>query len=440
MLSYLLLLSAIWGISLLLYRLGLRSLYAPGYQRIFLLFSLLWGLVFPLLPAASWSWATALERNVGVLPPITVSIDQVIGGAAGLVSAPAIGWLQLIFLVGSMLALFRLLRQAWRLRCLYRGGERCHYYSPTLVYHPAVRLPFSTFGCLFLPAGFSFGEPEGASILRHEQAHYRRGHHWDMLLLELLGVVFWWHPLWYGYRAYLREAHEVEADRAALTALDRRSYGKLLLRQVLGAPRPGITHYFNSSPIKYRIRMLRKMNDPQNQMSALRLLLPCLVVAFSLLGSAFSTPLAAQADSAPVQSVDRLPIFGDCQDGTAEAQQQCSRQAMSAFISANLQYPRVAKVQGRGGMVIIRLQIDADGQLTGVEHLKTKARTDADTAPEALSPADQELASQGPAVADAALVAEVIRVAKSMRSWRPAEKAGKPVAAQIVLPVKFALN
>ena len=90
-------------------------------------------------------------------------------------------------------------------------------------------------------------------------------------------------------------------------------------------------------------------------------------------------------------------------------------EALTKFLSENTKYPVTAKTAGAEGMVIVKFTVKEDGSLSEVKH----ANLD--------KPLHQDL------------VAEAIRVVKSMPKWKPGLKDGKIVKTEFGLPMTFKL-
>ena len=86
------------------------------------------------------------------------------------------------------------------------------------------------------------------------------------------------------------------------------------------------------------------------------------------------------------------------------------------FLRENIKYPATAKAAKAEGMVIVKFVVKEDGSLTGIE----QANPDKPLHPD--------------------LVAEAIRVVRSMPNWKPGMKEGKVVQMEYTLPIKFKLD
>ncbi|MEI6411178.1 MAG: energy transducer TonB [Bacteroidota bacterium] len=89
--------------------------------------------------------------------------------------------------------------------------------------------------------------------------------------------------------------------------------------------------------------------------------------------------------------------------------------AMYLFLGKNISYPADARQSRAQGTVIIRFDIGADGAVGNFVCL-----------------------NQGKVQQN--LVKEALRVLSAMPNWAPAEKDGKKVKSEMVVPVKFRLD
>ncbi|TDE11586.1 M56 family metallopeptidase [Dyadobacter psychrotolerans] len=94
------------------------------------------------------------------------------------------------------------------------------------------------------------------AILRHEMVHTSQGHSFDILLVEILRIIFWFNPVLLWYKNSLQEVHEYLADESAP---NREHYANFLVSYALNAPIAALTnHFFKPSQIKNRIQMIYK--------------------------------------------------------------------------------------------------------------------------------------------------------------------------------------
>ena len=113
-------------------------------------------------------------------------------------------------------------------------------------------------------------------VLRHETVHIKQRHSLDLLLLEVVHVVFWFNPVLIFYKNSLRQIHEFIADELA-TAGDRLTYARALVGYTFGvSPQVLTNNFFDSSQIKNRIVMLTKNRSSRWVLTRYLLALPVL--------------------------------------------------------------------------------------------------------------------------------------------------------------------
>ena len=127
------------------------------------------------------------------------------------------------------------------------------------------------------------------AIIRHELAHIRLGHSWDMLLCEFTCRMLWFLPFAWMLRQDLRDVHEYQADRRVIqSGINDEEYQKLLIKKATSTGLQPVVNAFNQSPIKRRFKMMYR--KPSRRWVALKAayLLPLSVLAIV----AFARPQA----------------------------------------------------------------------------------------------------------------------------------------------------
>jgi hypothetical protein len=275
MASHLLYCTLIWSISLVLYRLLLRRQTFHGANRLYLLGTLIAGLLLPLIPAPE-----AVRFYTAPLP-LSGSVEGAVQGAGRELQSTGgapLPWLPALYLAGALLLLARLFLEVARLIRLFRSGTRHREGRWTVIGTGRPHGPFSVLRCLFVSDRSAYTDAEWGILLRHEAQHARLGHFADALLLELLVVALWFHPLVWYYRRQLLLVHEFQADAGVQVPVQ--AYGRFLLEQSLLQGAPALAHSFHRSPIKKRLLMLYNRNTPPKYF---RLMIALPLVAGSML-------------------------------------------------------------------------------------------------------------------------------------------------------------
>jgi TonB family protein len=247
-----------------------------GWNRAYLLGSLLGAFVLPLLQ---------YPEAAPVMPPVayvvaTVPAVVISPAAESTTSLPP--WTQWVWavyalgVVGRGTLLYRQLRQLFM---FIRRGETLKLEGYTLVLLDSSAVGSFSFLHWVVISRRDY-EQHFDTILSHELVHVRQRHSLDVLLVEVLRVLFWFNPILLFYKKSLQEVHEYLADREA-THRDR--YAGFLLSYALGAPVATLTnHFFTSSLLKDRIKMLYKNRDSRWSLGKYLVALPLIGLVLML--------------------------------------------------------------------------------------------------------------------------------------------------------------
>jgi TonB family protein len=400
MLHYLVQVTIAWALFALLYGALLRKETFFALNRAFLLGTAALGLCLPFLPALFETQGATLP-TAALLPEITIGLRA----AETSVLTPLetiMPWIWGVYILGLALAMARTLWGVFNILRLVAQGERQVLSDGcVLVRSASVALPVSFFHWILTPADFETeaGNHEMQAMLAHERAHAHKRHSVDVMLMEFLCVLCWFHPLAHWYRKALRTVHEYQADAEAVQKADRKEYGLLLLRQAQSGKQVALVHHFFQSPLKQRLMMLTQGHSPLVRRWKYALAAPVLMFLFV---AAQSNALpATQEAAADTATLDQAPAFPGGQE------------ALMQYLAKQIKYPESAKRDQVSGMSVVQFVVEKDGTLSGFTALK-KIRQDLDD--------------------------EAIRVLKAMPNWSPGIKDGQAVRAQMMLPIRFRLD
>ena len=115
-------------------------------------------------------------------------------------------------------------------------------------------------------------------ILWHEETHARELHSVDLLFIELIQIVFWFHPLIYIVKSAIRLNHEFLADRSVLDkGVIRTHYQNILLACSSSTSYLRLTHYFNHSFIKKRLIIMKKQSKQEVKLIKVAFIVPLIL-------------------------------------------------------------------------------------------------------------------------------------------------------------------
>lgn len=254
------LLKFIGGSTLLwvVYHFGLEQEKMHRFKRFYLLFSLGFALVVPLIPLPWFEQEVTPGLVVGneVIQGSPISA-QVVPQIAPRFPIESILWLVYAIIAASLL--LRLLHNLYRALRVKTKGEKLQHVGVPLVILPEHIPTHSFFNTIYInPKDYT---EEGASaILAHELAHIRQGHSWDILFVELLRVLFWFNPVLLAYKRAMQLNHEFLADEAVIQQqnIDIPTYQYLLLDKIAQAQQLKLVQQFDYFITKKRLFMMTK--------------------------------------------------------------------------------------------------------------------------------------------------------------------------------------
>lgn len=240
------------------YALLLRRHTFFGWNRAYLLGALLLSFALPLVqyPEGSTVLPT-VTYAAGALPALVSTPAPFVVYAQSAAKVPS--WEVLLgglYAAGVVFMLARLVLQFRTLFSFFQKGERIPMEDYTLILLDDDQTGSFSFMKWIVINRTDYAENLD-TVLNHELAHVRQRHSWDILLVEVLRVVFWFNPVLILYKKALQQVHEYLADRE--TALPRDRYASFLVEYAFQTSAPDLTNqFFTSSFVKNRITMLYK--------------------------------------------------------------------------------------------------------------------------------------------------------------------------------------
>ncbi len=256
-------------------------------NRLFLVASLIASLIIPLIGLSYNTYVpytetgnifVELNKNFNSISNLTTQSDS---------TAPQINWqsaLIIIYLTGLIIFSARLIWQCINLALLIvkRGLKKINGLS--IVENNKYGLPFSFFNVVFINPNFHSGT-DLTNILAHEKVHISENHWFDLLIVELFTIVFWFNPFVWLFERSIKQNHEYLADEGVLAqGFSVGRYQAILINQIMGMQIIGITNNLNYSLNKKRMKMMTKMKTPKIRAFKMIWALPAvaiLLVAFA---------------------------------------------------------------------------------------------------------------------------------------------------------------
>ena len=405
-LVYILKASAVLAAFYLLWRFTLRGKTLHAESRVYLLVTMAFSFVVPLL-------VLTFTRTVE-LPTGTVSAGEPVlfdtQPAPNVGTVSVWGVLSVLYCVGAVAVLLYNIYAVASVRRLISSSSDAVLPDGTEVkVSSKVKVPFSFFSTMVVPEN-DMPSPDRA-LVTHEKAHVRLGHSADIQLCGAVCALQWFNPFVWLLRKDLRSIHEFQADAAVIDSGVRvTDYQIFLVGEVLSSGGYPLVSNLTSGNLKNRIDMMNASISSRRPLARLLLVLPlfaaCLL-ANSRTKVVYVEPQGIQQSpqndgSVPFQMVEVKPTF----DGG-------DANKFSMWVNSQLVYPKEAKDNNIQGRVTLQFTVGKDGSVYGVKVLRG---------------------------AHELLDNEAVRVVSASPKWSPGKMKGEPVAVTYTFPVIFQLK
>ena len=438
-LEYLLRLTVIWAMLLAYYFLALRR---AGFavQRFYLLGTLAFGLVVPLLPALGGG------LPVAGLPSVTYVAEPYFYTGQAAVETVSASWswsvvVPWLYLAGVAFFAARTLVQWNGLRSWASSGENDRYEGYRVIRHQAITGPFVAFGLIFLPAEMSDADLEHTALI-HEASHLRARHHYDTLFLTLGSLLLWFHPLFWMLRRLLATVHEYEADAAVIQRVPVRTYGLQLLQSTLSpAGYPGLF----SSTIEKRIAMITAKKRARKlrffSLFTLCLLLAGLVIACSgIRGEVSAEPIEPLKKKTLTEGLNSEESYQKGYDDAMAAAEKALEKLvdeLAGIVYKKITYPAAARKAGETGKFDFLISVDDKGEITNSSY--SQEASEKDPSGEVTVVGFGE--ANGEKIGNSAiLVEEVLKVLDGLQLPEPFKIMDIPMPAKLTIRFNFILE
>jgi TonB family protein len=233
------------------------------FKRLYLLVALLGSILFPLLHFGNFS--TVAIPSIGQIIPEYWLPEVVINGGdkvtTKIVNDQLSSWAfaKYIYLWIALLLAIVLLYRIISISNLIVESATYRWRNYFVAETDEPKPTFSFFNFILIGNANQLGKEEKEEILLHESIHIQKLHSFDILLVNVIGIICWFNPIVRVYKKTLVQLHEFEADARSVENKDVDMYCGLLAKVALqSAEFPIANHFSNSLTIK-RIQMLKTM-------------------------------------------------------------------------------------------------------------------------------------------------------------------------------------
>ena len=375
-------------------------------NRFYLIFSLLFSVIVPFIPNMVAANNLILLKYSVLLEPITIFPEsKIIDGGQNYNIFQVLLW---VYISGAIINILRLFFQLYRLFSLAGKTGINREYGVKVVYTGKPYTNFSFFDIIFLNSSEK-DKNQLSEIITHEKVHIRQKHFIDLIIIELMTIIFWFNPFMWFYKRSIKAVHEYLADEGVLkNGYKKTNYQELLFNQTFGIQFFALTNNLNQSLIKRRLTMMSKSKT--NKFAILKVMAVIPIAILLILACARNTETKDEISKGQIINDEGSDIFT-----VVEQMPEFSggKNALFKFISKNIKYPEEAIKQEISGRVFVTFIVEDDGEITNIELLRGIG-----------GGCDEE----------------AMRVVSIMPKWKSGYQKGVSVRVRFNLPIKFVLK
>ena len=388
-------------------------------------------------------------------------------------------YLAYIYIIGIAVAitiyLFRLLSLARLLRRCQRISHPVVPKDVHLMLDMRIKQPSSWMHWIFIGPIDLMQNAE--TVLRHELAHVRMKHSWDVILCDLTCHLLWCLPFVWMLRQDLVDVHEFQADEAVLQGgVTLEDYEHLLVRKAVSTQFIPIMNTLRRGAVKKRFAMMHTARSSRWSRLKLLYLVPAFAACLWVSAKAeeYKTYLddklvvqKEELESIDPSTIERVDVIHSQKKVFVEAatepvdtggvmpgvkpedayfdmveqmpQFPGGDAAFNQYMAQHVRYPKVATENGVEGTVTVQFIVEADGRITHVQAVDSPS-DEADANVYAYGASDKQSSQDEDDEGHRALREAAEELFRGMPPFEPGRQSGKPVRVQMTKKVSYALR
>mgnify|MGYP005992516633 CR=1 FL=1 len=210
-----------------------------------------------------------------------------------------------LYIIVSGILCFFFIKNLLKILSKTKKNEKVSYYDATVILLKEKILPHTFLKYIFINKNEYANDQQEQLILTHELAHVKQKHSIDVLLIELLQIVFWCIPVFKLYKKAIQLNHEFLADDAVLKSHKNISeYQHILLNTSAQNNNIYLASNLNYSLTKKRLLMMTTPNSKTNILLKKLMVIP-LTAGFIF---AFAQRVEAQEKKQKLQIKEIKPV------------------------------------------------------------------------------------------------------------------------------------
>lgn len=363
------------------------------FNRWFLLLAMLASLVIPIISISSQTigYKSVLLQTINLQNAIVIKDSSV-------VTFNFLKVFSIIYLLGLAYFAVRFFNNLYDIFTVIKNSEKIYSAKDRLILLENQVVPHSFFHFIFLNKNDYYNQKIAPEIIFHEKMHGNQLHSLDVLLVEILKIVFWFNPIFKFYKNAIQLNHEFLADQTTIqNHQDIAHYQNTLLEYISIKSNQNLACNVNFSITKKRFMMMTKNSNPTTKLFKKLLIVPLFLVAIAV----FSNQSFAQND----------PVFTELGANGIKPDFPGGIKAFYSYFLKNFKLPQNA------GSLKARIQttfvIEKDGSVSDIKILKSSANK---------------------------FDEQIIQTLKNSPKWIAGKKNGMPVRMLYKLPISIVLD
>ena len=310
------------------------------------------------------------------------------------------------------------------------------------------------------------------TVLRHELAHVRMKHSWDVILCDLTCHLLWCLPFAWMLRQDLVDVHEFQADEAVLqSGVTLEDYEHLLVRKAVQTQILPIMNTLRRGAVKKRFAMMHSGPSPRWSRLKLLYLVPALAACLWVSAQAEEYKVYLNGKlwaslKADTFLIDGRPVTREEMDaidpGTIKSINVLHSQktvaietepevvmeaeqmpqfpggdaAFKQYMAHHLRYPKAAAENGVKGTVKVQYIVETDGRITHVQAFDSPSE-ETDAVAYSYGATDKQPSQDKVDEGRRALREAAEELIRGMPPFEPGRQNGKPVRVQLTTSLNY---
>ncbi|MDR2815465.1 MAG: TonB-dependent receptor plug domain-containing protein [Proteiniphilum sp.] len=157
---------------------------------------------------------------------------------------------------------------------------------------------------------------DNQAVIRHEKAHIRLRHSFDMIFFDVFTCIFWFNPFSWLLRREIQSVHEYQADEQVLNqGIDSKQYQLLLIRKSVGEYKFALANNFRRRDLHKRIIMMKKNKTNRRMKWNYAMAFPVLFLAMVALSLPKMNAKVAAKENLPAEPAgNKITVSGQMMD------------------------------------------------------------------------------------------------------------------------------